>query len=88
VCSSDLTVQELFEPPKMIADNMCYPKQLTLALAYPDRNDYKFSFIRNQLRPDKSDTRTLAISVVFLCENQVFPSHKSVNSRIFFIAPK
>jgi Transposase DDE domain/Domain of unknown function (DUF4372) len=27
------TVQELFEPPKMIAGNMCHPKQLTLALA-------------------------------------------------------
>jgi len=27
------TWQELFEPPKMIADNMCHPKQLTLALA-------------------------------------------------------
>jgi putative transposase len=27
------TVQELFEPPEMIADNMCHPKQLTLALA-------------------------------------------------------
>jgi hypothetical protein len=27
------TLQELFEPPEMIADNMCHPKQLTLALA-------------------------------------------------------
>ena len=27
------TVQELFGPPEMIADNMCHPKQLTLALA-------------------------------------------------------
>jgi hypothetical protein len=27
------TVQELFEPPEIIADNMCHPKQLTLALA-------------------------------------------------------
>ena len=27
------TWQELFEPPEMIADNMCHPKQLTLALA-------------------------------------------------------
>jgi len=27
------TVQELFEPPEMIARNMCHPKQLTLALA-------------------------------------------------------
>ena len=27
------TVHELFEPPEMIADNMCHPKQLTLALA-------------------------------------------------------
>jgi len=27
------TVQELFEPPKMIAGNMCHTKQLTLALA-------------------------------------------------------
>ncbi|MDP1761572.1 MAG: IS4 family transposase [Deltaproteobacteria bacterium] len=27
------TVQELFEPPEMIPDNMCHPKQLTLALA-------------------------------------------------------
>jgi len=26
-------VQELFEPPEMITDNMCHPKQLTLALA-------------------------------------------------------
>ena len=26
------TVQELFEPSEMIADNMCHPKQLTLAL--------------------------------------------------------
>jgi hypothetical protein len=27
------TWQELLEPPEMIADNMCHPKQLTLALA-------------------------------------------------------
>ena len=27
------TWQELFAPPEMIADNMCHPKQLTLALA-------------------------------------------------------
>ena len=27
------TLQELFEPPEMIADNMCHPKQLSLALA-------------------------------------------------------
>jgi hypothetical protein len=27
------SVQELFEPPEMITDNMCHPKQLTLALA-------------------------------------------------------
>ena len=27
------TWQELFEPPEMIADNMCHPKQLTLALS-------------------------------------------------------
>jgi len=27
------TLQELFEPPEMIAGNMCHPKQLTLALA-------------------------------------------------------
>ena len=27
------TWRELFEPPEMIADNMCHPKQLTLALA-------------------------------------------------------
>ena len=27
------TLQELFEPPEMIADNMCHSKQLTLALA-------------------------------------------------------
>jgi len=27
------TVQELFEPPEMIADNSCHPKHLTLALA-------------------------------------------------------
>jgi len=26
-------LQELFEPPEMIAGNMCHPKQLTLALA-------------------------------------------------------
>ena len=32
------TLQKLFEPPEMIADNRCYPKQLTLALTYPDRN--------------------------------------------------
>jgi putative transposase len=27
------TLQELFEPPEIIADNICHPKQLTLALA-------------------------------------------------------
>ena len=27
------TLQELFEPPVMISDNMCHPKQLSLALA-------------------------------------------------------
>jgi hypothetical protein len=27
------SVQELFEPPEVITDNMCHPKQLTLALA-------------------------------------------------------
>jgi len=27
------TLQELFEPPEMIADNMCHPRQLSLALA-------------------------------------------------------
>ena len=27
------TLQELFEPPEMISDNRCHPKQLTLALA-------------------------------------------------------
>jgi hypothetical protein len=31
--SRTCTVKELFEPPKMIADNICHPKQLTLALA-------------------------------------------------------